>query len=223
MVDLHDLAAAYALDALDADERADFEDHMATCDRCQLEVGRLSEGTLSLAELSAQTPPPHLKARLMETIETVAAREEPAVVPFRPRRWQWAFAAAAALAVVFAGLLVSTNSRLDQAETIAAIYEAADSVSIALDSEVGAAEFTYSIDLGLGVFVDLGLAEPPGNRVYELWLVDSAGPVPAGTFRPQEDRLIVTDVVPDLILAMTEEPAGGSETPTGDLLFTADL
>ena len=223
MAELHDLSAAYALDALDASERALFEEHMATCDRCQLEVGRLSEGTVLLAESSAQAPPPHLKARLMTTIETVAARQEPIVIPLRSRRWQWAFAAAAVLAVVFAGLLVSTNSRLDEAETIAAIYEAADSVSIPLDSEVGAAEFTYSTDLGLGVFVDLGLADPPDDRVYELWLVDSAGPAPAGIFRPRGGRLIVTDVVADVILAMTEEPAGGSETPTGDLLFTADL
>ena len=33
--DLHTLSAPYALDALSPDERAQFEEHLRTCDRCQ--------------------------------------------------------------------------------------------------------------------------------------------------------------------------------------------
>ena len=37
--DLHELSALYALDVLDAPERARFEAHLAECDRCSDELG----------------------------------------------------------------------------------------------------------------------------------------------------------------------------------------
>lgn len=224
MADLHDLSAAYALDSLDAAERVDFEYHLESCARCRGEVARLAEGVTHLVDTSAHRPPAHLKAQIMEKVALPgAAASRPDVFRLRSRRWGWAFAAAATLAVVFAGLLVILDARLDQAEKIAAVYEAGDAVSIMLDSDVGPAEFTYSAELGLGVLVDRGLVEPEGDRVYELWLVDDSGPSPAGIFRPGGDRVIVSDVAPGLVLAMTEEPAGGSDLPTGGILFATDL
>jgi anti-sigma factor RsiW len=35
--DLHDLTAAYALDALDPDEAREYEAHLARCERCRAE------------------------------------------------------------------------------------------------------------------------------------------------------------------------------------------
>ena len=37
-MDLHDLTAGYALDALDPDERARYEEHLASCERCRDEL-----------------------------------------------------------------------------------------------------------------------------------------------------------------------------------------
>ncbi len=224
MAELHDLTAAYALDALDQVERNSYEEHLEACARCRGELNRLSDGATHLAESASQTPPAHLKDQIMDRIEESPQKDVLRLGLARPRSrgWQLAFAAAAMLAVVFAGLLVASNTRLDRAETVAAIYEAGDSVSLSLESEAGPAEFTYSRELGLGVFLDRGLAEPPGNRVYELWLVGESGPVPAGIFKPGDD-VLVSDLAPGLVLAMTEEPAGGSDQPTGDILFTAEL
>ncbi len=39
--DLHELSALYALDVLEADERARFEEHLAGCDRCATELAGL--------------------------------------------------------------------------------------------------------------------------------------------------------------------------------------
>ncbi len=224
MAELHDLTAAYALDALDESERARFEDHLNTCGSCRDELSRLRQGATHLAESAAQPPPAHLKSQIMARIESAdpGARQLRPAEP-RSRRWEWAFAAAAVLAVVFGGLLLVLNERLDRAETIAAIHQARDSVSISLDSVVGSAEFVYSQELGVGVFLDRGLAEPAGDRVYELWLVGDSGPAPAGIFRPGGDEVVVGDLAGGLVLAMTEEPAGGSDQPTGEILFTAEL
>ena len=42
--DLHDLVAAYALDALPSDEATEFERHMAGCDECRGELDELRAG-----------------------------------------------------------------------------------------------------------------------------------------------------------------------------------
>ena len=65
---------------------------------------------------------------------------------------------------------------------------------------------------------------PTGNRVLQLWLIPKtpgAKPMPSGTLRPDDQgwvRMVAAhpgDVVPDIkALAITEEPAGGSEQPT---------
>ena len=108
--DLHEQVAAYALDALDGDERRAFEAHLAGCERCRADLAGLTEtaGTLGLAADAAE-PPNGLRDRLL-----AAAREEGptnvvAIASHRKRRFAIAgvaaAVAAAALAVgLYAGL-----------------------------------------------------------------------------------------------------------------------
>ena len=46
---LHELAAGYALDALDDDERAAFEQHLAECEQCAADVRGFRETAALLA------------------------------------------------------------------------------------------------------------------------------------------------------------------------------
>lgn len=226
MNDMHDLVAPYALDALDPGERAEFEAHLDSCESCRAEAVRLLEAGAYLAEIVTVRPPPRVKAEVMARLGL-----SPAAVPDARRRaafprWEWMVAAAAATAaIVFAGLWMAADSRLEQAETVASVYAAEDSIVVDLTSDVGSAEFAYSPALGTGVFVGQGLPPPDGDRVYQLWLVDAAGPAPAGTFRPSEaaTTVVVELVQPGLTIAMTEEPAGGSALPTGEILVSAEL
>ena len=82
--ELHDLTPAYALDALDPDERRAYEEHLAGCERCRGDLAELGEtvGALGLAA-EGPAPPEALRDRIL-----VAAREEgPSnVVALRPRR-----------------------------------------------------------------------------------------------------------------------------------------
>ena len=41
---IHELSAAYALDALDGDERREFEEHLTHCADCRQEVASLPHG-----------------------------------------------------------------------------------------------------------------------------------------------------------------------------------
>ena len=52
---IHELTAAYALDALDAEEREDFEAHLAHCAQCQETVAAFHDTAASLALASRRS------------------------------------------------------------------------------------------------------------------------------------------------------------------------
>ena len=95
-MDVHDLTAAYTLDALDSDERGAYEAHLGACERCREELATLADtaGALAWAVVSP-TPPARLRERILEA----AAAERGNVVPLPVRPWLFrATAAAAAIA-----------------------------------------------------------------------------------------------------------------------------
>jgi anti-sigma-K factor RskA len=62
-----DALAAYALDALDRDEAAFVERHLATCARCRAEVATLRDTTAMLAlAVPTVTPPSELRSRVLQ-------------------------------------------------------------------------------------------------------------------------------------------------------------
>lgn len=75
---LHDLGAPYALDALDADEAAAFEAHLADCDACRQEVASFRATAAMLADETAAAPPPGLRDDVLAAIGSV--RQAPPVV-----------------------------------------------------------------------------------------------------------------------------------------------
>ena len=120
---LHDLTAAYALDAPDAEDASRYEAHLARCDRCQDELASLSESASALAYAAdAPAPPADLRTRILEQ----ARGERPNVVPLRPRwlRPVSAAAAVAACAAIGLGLwAVSLSGKLDRRDAALAAHE----------------------------------------------------------------------------------------------------
>jgi anti-sigma-K factor RskA len=213
MADEHDLLAAYTLNALDDFDRRRFERHLDECEQCQRELGELLSATTYLAELSEQPPPAQLRQKVLAQI----------AMP-KPRRgvaW-FVAAAAAALALVFGGLWATSTTRLTNAELIAAVYQAVDAQPAVLTGADGEGRFTYSPSLSRGVFITHELDAAPADFVYELWLIDESGPHPAGLFDAGQ-AILVEGVAPGQIIAVTLEPAGGSELPTSDVLLSAEL
>jgi len=68
MSDIHHLTGAYALDAVDDIERARFEQHLAECEDCRLEVASLREAAGLLSETTAVTPPPALRESVLAAV-----------------------------------------------------------------------------------------------------------------------------------------------------------
>ena len=103
--EVHELTPAYALDALDENERGEYERHLATCERCRAELAELQDTASALAyAVESPAPPEALRARILDQ----ARLEQSNVVPLRPRRGLTyglgAFAAAAAAVAIAVGI-----------------------------------------------------------------------------------------------------------------------
>ncbi|MGH3650589.1 MAG: anti-sigma factor [Acidimicrobiia bacterium] len=222
MAEMHDLVAPYALDALDPDEAIRFEAHLETCESCRGELTRLTEGAADLAESVVEAPPARVKVAVLDAISD---ERTATVTSLRPRRnVPWLVAgAAAAVALVFFGLWMTTISRLDDANRVAAVYEASDATVVEVDTANGPARFVYSPSLERGVFNGGALADLSESDVYQLWLIGSNGPVSAGTLMSGETNVLVETTEPGLTLAMTIEPSPGVDAPTTEPLFAAEL
>jgi len=92
---IHELTAAYALNALDPESEREYEDHLRRCPRCRDDLASLQEAAASLAfGVETPEPPKDLRDRIVDQ-----AREERSnVVPLRRRLVVPALTAAAAAA-----------------------------------------------------------------------------------------------------------------------------
>jgi anti-sigma-K factor RskA len=206
--EIHELSAAYALDALDADERREFEEHLTHCPKCREAVASFQETALALAHDVEMPPPP---ASLRDRILEQARRERPNVVPLRPR---WVFPATATVAAVAScaaigfGIWAATlNNRLG---------ERPDAVGL-----IGAQGSLIVNRSGEGTLVVRNVDPAPAGKTYEIWVIQAGTPAPAGTFAGG-DRVAVTlnRKIPDgAIVAVTLERAGGVANPTTTPLF----
>jgi anti-sigma factor RsiW len=224
---IHELTAAYALDALDADEREAYEAHLPGCDTCQEELAVLAGTTEALAiAASGPAPSPALRERIL-----AEARAEPqAVVPIeraRSRRTAPVLAAAAAVAAAVAigiglwasqlsGDLDDARAALERERAAAAVLADPDARTVAL--QAGEGRLVVDSD-GRAVLVLDELDPAPSGRTYEMWIVSDGTPARAGVF-PGRDGLDVVAldgvVAGGDVVAVTVEPQGGVDQPTTD-------
>jgi anti-sigma-K factor RskA len=224
-VDVHELTAAYALDALDPEERDAYEAHLARCPRCREELAGLGETAAVLGfAVESPAPPPALRERIL----AAAGAERENVVPL-PAARRWPFRVAAAAAAVAAcvavglGVWAATLRHSLDAERAAraaearamAIYADPASTRTALRGATG----TVAVDPGgHAALVVKRLPAAPAHRTYEAWVIAPGGkPLRAGLFRGGGSTTLVAleRAVPrGAVVAATVERAGGVDAPT---------
>jgi len=236
--DLHALAGAYALNALDGAERDRFERHLRGCRACQDEVRGFAATAAALAMATAAEPPPGLKQRVLAA--AAAARQSaPAVAAAatgrrRPRttvpRWSWlpklavpVAAAGLVAAAVLGGVTVWTQHRLTtvQAENqaIAAVLAAPDAqIASAPTTAGGTATVVASHTEGKMVFTSSGLRALPPVKVYQLWYLRPGSARPAGlvpsAIAGRTPPVLASGLAAGDKVGVTVEPAGGTSSPT---------
>ena len=162
----------------------------------------------------------------------------------RPRRWTVIGAAAAAVVLLAGGVLIgrmtdgaSPQDTLPSAAPPAATMpEEVRSMLSADDLEIsrgqidgaGSATVLASRSADMAVVSMNGLPEPSEGRAYQLWLMgDDHDPIPAGTMEAGQvgsaPAAKIEGIGDSAQIGLTEEPAGGSPAPTGDVLLAVDL
>jgi anti-sigma-K factor RskA len=193
-MDLHDLTAAYALDALDGDEAEAYERHLSQCEECRQELAELNETATALAFAAVAPAPP---SRLRESLLETAAAERSNVIPLLRRRWiaRGLAVAAAAAACIVVGLAVALSKTGNT-----------DYVSMGLNRDAsGTVTMQFS-----------GPAAAHG-KTYEAWVIPKGKrPRPAGLFAGGTSTTIhLRGTVPqNAVVAVTIERAGGAREPT---------
>lgn len=231
-VEIHELAAAYALDALDASERAAFEAHSATCAICRGEVTEHRRTAAALATLNATAPPPGLRERVLaDAARTRQLAPQPApVVALSGRRRAkaatWLAAAAAVVTIAVGAVLLVGRGEASFNDQVAAMMDDPDARMAELDGPAGAFKLVWD-DRHVAVLGDALPPPAPGMR-YELWLLDAAGAHPMGLLdeAPGGGVRRMLDVPADMTVAgwgVTLEPPGGSATPSVPILYQSDV
>ena len=230
--------AGYVLGALEGPEKIRLETHVATCATCAsvLAQYRAVVSTLPMG-LDPVTPPPEAWAairaearrRRLPVLEGAGTRVRP--------NWRWAMWPV--LTTLVASLLV-WNVVLQREltrrapgpapglEVEALSRRPGRLVILAGTGQPGArARLFVAVDGG-GHLAISGLTPLPRERTYQLWFIrTAASAVTGGTFRVDARGLAwVKATVPASLdevraIAVTEEPAPGSVSPTGHHLLEA--
>jgi anti-sigma-K factor RskA len=238
--EVHTLTGAYVCDALDEQERADFERHLQECAECRAEVAELREVAASLAVSVAEPPPPGLKAAVEARIRVT--RQLPPIVTSlaeararrRPTRLAWAgWAAAAALALVVAGLGWRAIDQQHQINTLSAqstqlsqLLSAPDAYSVRVSvTGGGSALLVDSRSRNEAAVAFTGLAYLPSNKTYQLWLMQADGTARSVGLMHSDPNspVFVHGLAGEAEVGMTIEPAGGSPKPTTTPVMVAAL
>ena len=225
--EMHDLVALYALDALDAEERDDFERHLQSCADCE---ASLEEHRSATTALVPDTPASDATwERISSAIATQADDRAGEVVPLRRdfsnTVWKAVAGIAAVAALVFAGFALlgggldptSSEGIVAAAEDVAA--EPGTFVGDFLVEDVSVARVVLSSD-GRGFVIpteDLVPLDP--ERTYQLWVInDIEDVISAGVLGNDPAPATFTWTGDTTGFALTREVAGGVVSSAGDVV-----
>lgn len=238
-----ELIEAYALGALDAEERASLEAHLAEgCADCAKALDEARWLVSQLAYLAPDAQPSDmLRGRLLQTVRAEARSAKSTKASSAIPLWMWGAVAALLVFTIYtswetiqverkiervnaqAQAEIAKRHELEREEAILADPHSVK-IPMSTDSkDMPKLEAMWHAKLGI-VVSGQNVPMPSANRTLQLWLIPKSKdgkPIPSMTLRPDAGGKFVLLVAnpPDAMdatkaLAITEEPAGGSPQPT---------
>lgn len=233
---LDDLAI-YALDALEGDEAEEVEVHLAVCASCRQELAAHED---ALGLLIEDGPPP----ALWEAVQSQIRADEAAPLngtPLHPvgpgparldqsagrrgmrRRLALLAAAAAVVAVVGVGVGTRLGNDGNGSGSLAGVSIDGPTVAVLADAHGADVARVVTNDDG-DVLVLEKLPPLVSERSYQLWSVDGPRPVSLGLVGDGRDEAVPLSLPASTSkLAISDEPAGGSATPTGPIVASGAI
>jgi anti-sigma factor RsiW len=230
---IRSLLGAYALDAVDPDERDVVETHLRTCAACRAEVTDHREVAAALASGNAAAPA-DLWDRIAGALddppppEVIDLGRVRTVRRGAPRRLGAVVAAAAAAVAVLALVAGGTIARQDQQiDDLAARVDEAETGPSLRVAELASAAGDLSVSAVVagtdGYVLAADLPPLDADHTYQLWGITDGQARSLGLLGrdPSLETFEVHDGV--TTLAVTEEQTRGADQPTVDPLVAGDL
>jgi anti-sigma-K factor RskA len=245
-----DLKDAYVLDALPEEERRSFEEFLATHPERRAEIDELGAvaGLLAFSP-EEQEPTPELRERIMAVVEAEAAprRERRGSVFAGLAGYIGARGLAlGAAALLLVGLLSwnlllqgqvkdlqgqvqNSQGQVEDLQAQVQDAQAQQTQTVQLSgtwANQGADAEVASISENKIVLVADDLPSVPEGQTCQIWVIKGDVPEPSGLFQPggtETAAPITTPIKKGDTIAVTVEPAGGSEQPTTDPVLSAEL
>ncbi|MFD0309726.1 anti-sigma factor domain-containing protein [Streptomyces sp. NPDC127119] len=232
--DIHSLTGAYALHALDEDERALFEVHLRGCRPCHDEVAGFTATAVKLAAATAVTAPVAMKQHVLSRLGAIRQVTPPhhqsrTDIVLRRRLSRLALAACLASASVLGvgtlwqhdradAAVVAARQTVHRSDQLVAVLGAYDAVSHRASLQSASqATVVVSRSRNQAVLIAAGIPSPPPGKVYQLWYgvgesMRSAGLMDAR--RATQAVILAGSPNTAFAVGVTVEPAGGSVHPT---------
>lgn len=242
-----DLIPAYALGALDPEDRAAVDALLATDAEAQRLLAEYQAITDNLVLTTpTRRAPPNLTQDLQRRLaaQRPAASvpvppapqlrtETPEIQVVKPRSIAWVMALAAALVVIVAGLLLTRGtSAPGPAQLYEQIAALPDALHVPVTPDLQAStngDMVVSPDGKQAVIRVVDLPDIQSDQTFELWLVDEQGARSAGLLQFADEQgtnyisvPLEKDARDYAAFAVSIEPSGGSPTsdsPTGPKAF----
>jgi hypothetical protein len=226
--EINELLPAYALDAVDDDEREAVDTHLAAHPEAREAVADLQVAASMLA-YAGGPPPEGVWERLESAIATTTPppprpvppsvlipRHAPA--PERTpvdRRWRWLAAAAVVVALVFGGLWLAARggggggAATDPSALAATAATAPGARHATLTDQDGTELATAVVTTDGAGYLTSDLPPAPAGHTYQLWGVTRTGTVSLGVLGRDPGTVAFEAAAPTKALAITTEVAGG--------------
>lgn len=242
------LSGAYAADAVTDDERVAHEALLRDDAELAEETRSLTEAVSELSKISEQAPPEHLRAEILHAIKSVrplppqapadtaggTAHDPalPAPVDLHGRRsrrrgaWLGVFAAAAAAIVAVVIVLGQRDGApANQAQAVISATDVGSRVATVND---WSATLYLSRSQEKAVLASEEMPDAPAGRDFQVWLMHDDGTITSAGIMPHTggdgQEYLVTGILDDVrMIAVSEEPAGGSAQPTTDPLLALEV
>lgn len=213
--------AAYALGALDRDERQAVAAHLEGCETCRAEVASYQDAAWAFAETAATPPPAGLRERVVARERRAPDLGDRLRALLAPLGRPVPFAVPVALALlVLASLVVLRGAQQDADAYARALAGVADGrvVALADTGESGQVRGALVIPSAGRAYLVLRLPAPPAGKTWEAWVIRGEVPLAAGITEGRSGvvtLLLTQPVLAGDAVAVTLEPAGGLDRPSG--------
>jgi anti-sigma-K factor RskA len=228
--DITELLPAYALDAVDDDERAAIEAYLGAHPDERDAVDDLRVAASMLAHTGGP-PPEGVWERLESIIASDASSGPPPLRLVTPRtvpdphgtaartvrddrRWRWLAVAAAVVALVFGGLWLADRgdgggAPADTAAVARTAATAPGARHATLTDTDGNTLATAVVTRDGTGYLTSQLPAAPVGKTYQLWAISRRGTISLGVLGRDPGTVAFTSAVPTTSLAITTEVAGG--------------